>query len=88
MKKQCVVFFNCQGGKIMDNLQESTQFNNIYDIEYIALYNYLQGYKYENENDLIDDHKQIIQNCDLIILQYIKNDRKVIHHDYITPLNI
>lgn len=86
MKKQCVVFFNCQGGEIMDNLQQSTQFNSIYDIKYIALYNYLQGYKYENENDLIDDHKQIIQNCDLIILQYIKNDRKVIHHDYIKSL--
>tara|TARA_X000001036_G_scaffold438597_1_gene486888 strand:+ start:67 stop:915 length:849 start_codon:yes stop_codon:yes gene_type:complete len=86
MKKQCVIFFNCHGGELQHHLLSSKQFNNNYDIHYIALYDYIEGYKYGGKNDLIDEHKHLIQNCDMIILQYIKKDRKIIHQDYIKSL--
>ena len=86
MKKNCVIFFNCQGGQIMNNLKLSNIFNENYNIEIIALYDYIEGYKYENNTDLIKTHKDLIKNCDLIILQHIKKNRKIIHHEYIKTL--
>jgi hypothetical protein len=86
MKKTCVIFFNCHGSEITHQLLGSKQFSNIYNIHHIALYDYIKGYKYGNNDDLIDEHKHLIQNCDMIILQYIQKDRKVIHQDYIKSL--
>ena len=86
MKKKCVIFLNCHGGELQNHFITSKQFNDNYDIESIALYDYLEGYKYGKNNDLIEEHKQLIQTCDLIILQYIKKDRKIIHLDYIKSL--
>jgi hypothetical protein len=86
MKLTCVIFFNCHGAELKRHLLSSTHFNNNYDIHHIALYDYIEGYKYENNDDLIDEHKYLVQTCDLIILQYIKQNRKVIRHDYIKSL--
>lgn len=86
MKKNCIIFFNCHGGELINHLISSKQFNDNYDITFITLYDYIEGYKYEKNEDLIDEHKQLIQICDLIILQYIKKDRKIIHQDYIKSL--
>lgn len=87
MKKLCVIFFNCHGCEIEKHLLSSIEFNNIYDIKFIPLYDYLfDGYKYSNNDDLIEDDKKLIINCDLIILQHIKNYRKIIHHEYIKSL--
>lgn len=78
MKKLCVIFFNCHGGEIEKHLLSSIKFNNIYDIKFIPLYDYLlDGYKYSNNEDLIEDDKKLIINSDLIILQHIKNYRKI-----------
>lgn len=82
-KKTCVIFFNCHGGPIMKHLLTSKKFKNIYNIKYIPLYNYLDGYVYGNYNNLANEDSIIIKKCDLIILQYIKSERKVIHHDLI-----
>lgn len=86
MKKICVIFFNCHGGEITRQLLSSKIFNDIFDIKFIPLYDYLPGYKYSQNEDLIKSDKEIISECDLIILQYIKNDRKIIHHEYIKTL--
>lgn len=87
MKKTCVIFFNCHGGEIKKHLLSSSTFNEVYDIIFIPLYDYLlEGYKYSQNEDLIENDKKLIRECDLIILQYIKNDRKIIHHDYIKTL--
>jgi hypothetical protein len=86
MKKTCVIFFNCHGGEIVNHLITSEQFKTNYTVHYIALYDYIEGYKYGNNSDLIDEHKHLIRNCDMIIMQYIKNNRKVIHQDYIKSL--
>ena len=51
----------------------------IYDIKFIPLYNYLfDGYKYSKNDNLIKNDKKLIQECDLIILQHIKNYREII----------
>lgn len=86
MKKTCVIFFNCHGDEIGKHLITSEQFETNYTVRYIALYNYIEGQIYGNNSDLIDEHKHLIRNCDMIIMQYIKNNRKVIHQDYIKSL--
>jgi hypothetical protein len=86
MKKKAVIFFNCHGGEIIHQLSQSNEFTKIYDFYFIPLYEYiLNGYKYFNQ-DLINEHKNLVKTCDLIILQYIKKDRKTVHHNYIQSL--
>lgn len=86
MNKTCVIFFNCHGNEIQHHLLSSKQFYNNYDVHCIPIYDYIEGYKYANNDDLIDEHKHLVKICDVIILQYIKKDRKVIQHDYIISL--
>ena len=78
--KTCTVFFNCFGGEIVNQLKASKTFCKTYNIQHIALYDYLEGYKYGNKKELIKEHKNLVNNCDLLILQYIKKDREVIKH--------
>ena len=85
--KECVIFFNCHGSQIQQQLLQSDIFKKMYNIKIIFSPNYLPKHKYENLDELTNEHKEIIQNADLVILQYIKNStRKVIHHDYIKTL--
>lgn len=87
MKHNCVIFFNCHGSEIHKQLKLSYDFNEKYNVNYIALYDYLSGFKYSNNNDLIFEHKELIKNADLMILQYIKNNNNnVISHEYIKTL--
>ena len=85
--KNCVIFFNCHGGQIYKQLYSSKIFINQYKVDFISLYDYLEGYKYSNEKDLIQEHLTLIKEADLIILQYIKiNKKKIISHEYINSL--
>lgn len=87
MKKNCVIFFNCHGGQIYKQLKSSQNFNEKYNVKHIALYDYLPGYVYSNNDDLILEHKELINNADLVILQYIKkNNIHIISHKYIKSL--
>lgn len=87
MKKLCVIFFNCHGEQIKTQLISSNKFSNIYNIKFIPIYDYLKdGKKYSQDESLTNNDNKLIQNCDLIILQYIKNPRKNIHHEYIKSL--
>lgn len=86
-KKKCVFFFNCHGEQIMNHLLSCPIFNNLYDCTHITIYDYLNGYKYEHENDIINEHKKLINDCDLLILQHIRTfNREIIHHEYIKTL--
>ena len=87
MKKNCVIFFNCHGGEIYKQLKSSENFNKIYNIKHIALYDYLPTHIYSKNDDLIFEHKKQISDADLIILQYIKKkDRYIISQEYIKTL--
>jgi hypothetical protein len=79
----CVIFFNCHGNEIKKQLLGSTIFNQKYEIVCIPLYDYLEGYKYQNEKTLIFQHIEIISNADILIVQYIKKDRGFLNYDEI-----
>ena len=64
--KQCVIFFNCHGNQIYNQLKSSKTFMSIYNVYIISVYNYL----YSTYEDLIDEHKNYLKKCDLCILQY------------------
>ena len=38
------------------------------------------------KKELVIEHKNLVSNCDLLILQYIKKDREVIKHTNIISL--
>ena len=86
MSKDCVIFFNCHGEEILKYLNSSGKFKSVYKCHYISLYDYLPSYKYSKLDDLIPRHKKLITNCDLIILQYMRLNRNIIHHDNILNL--
>lgn len=92
-KKKCVIFFNCHGISIKDQLLSSKLFKSKFDLEYIALYEYFKGFKYYKKNNLIFEHENSIKTCDLIIIQHIKkahhkNGKRIIYieHSYIKSL--
>lgn len=76
MKKSCIILFDCHGELITQYLRNYKLFSDIYKIKYIANYTY-------KEKDFNNEIKDNLRNCDLIIMQHIKNDRKYIHHDII-----
>jgi hypothetical protein len=81
MKKLCIVLFDCHGTQILQRLENYNKFYEIYDLKYIPIYDYL-------EKDFNDEIKELFKKCDIMICQYIKNDRKYIHHEIIkTYLN-
>jgi hypothetical protein len=84
--KHCVIFFNCHGDQIYNQLKSSKTFMSIYNVYIISLYNYLPPHQYSTNEELIDEHKNYLKKCDLCILQYIKNDRKIIHHENIKSI--
>jgi len=84
--KSCTILFNCLGGEIYKQLKSSKIFCLKYKLTHIALYDYLEGYKYGDRKELTLEHKTIIKNSDVLILQYIKQNRPVIKHDNIISL--
>lgn len=78
-KKSLVIFFNCHGKEIYKILNKYQPFTNEYDLSYIPLHNHF-------ENDISNIQKELIKNADVLIIQFIKNKRKFVHHDIIIPL--
>lgn len=76
-------FFNCLSTAITDQLKSSKSFNDNYNIIKIPLYDYLKGYKYENEIDIIENHKKKIYNADILILQSLRTDRGFLNKENI-----
>jgi hypothetical protein len=82
-KKFCLIFYNCMGNSIKKQLIQSKQFINIYNIIYISLYDYLEGYKYGNKNQLINEHIDLLSKADLLIVQSLRKNRNHLNFDNI-----
>lgn len=75
-KKTCTLFYNCMGNAIKKQLKQSKIFNDKYFIEYISLYDYLEGYKYGDKTTLIEEHIELLSKTDLLIVQSLRKNRK------------
>ena len=82
-KKFFLIFYNCMGNSIKKQLIQSKQFINIYNIIYISLYDYLEGYKYGNKNQLINEHIDLLSKADLLIVQSLRKNRNHLNFDNI-----
>jgi len=71
-----VTFFNCHGKEYVTQLQNNSEFNKKYTVVYIALYDYLDGYKYELCNELISEHSELIRNADVLLIQSLKHKQR------------
>ena len=64
------------GSIIKRQLEQSKIFMDKYFIKYIFIYDYLEGYKYGNKNQLIDEHIELLNKTDLLIVQSLRKNRK------------
>lgn len=77
------IFFNCHGNYLSFYLKKYLD-NNIYKINFIYIADFDGGggtRKYFKEEEI-----NIFKNTDILIVQYIKNDREFINHDKIIKL--
>ena len=79
----CIIFFNCHGEEIKRYLSNSVIFANKYKLIHIPLYDYLAGYKFQNEKNLVQEHIDMISNADILILQNMRKDRSFLNFDEI-----
>lgn len=73
--KKCVFFFNCMASEIIKQLNTSSLFSSTYSIAFIPIYEYMGCYKYGNLNELINEHKNLLIDCDLLITLSLRKDR-------------
>jgi hypothetical protein len=83
MKKKIVFTMNCHAGYIIRNIKRyNHKILNDYDIYHI---NYASG-TYLIDQNLTNDDVELIKKADVLIIQYIKNDRGMLNHDYIKQI--
>lgn len=83
MKKKIVFTMNCHGGYIIRNIKRyNHKILDDYDIFHI---NYATK-TYLVDNKLTNDDFELIKNADILIIQYIKNDRGMLNHNYIKQI--
>lgn len=83
MKKKIVFAMNCHGGYIIQNFDWfNHKILDDYDIYYI---NYASG-TYLIDNKLTNDDVELIKKADVLIIQYIKNERGMLNHGYIKQI--
>ena len=68
---------------IKKQLQQSFEFNEVFDVHIINLYDYLDGYKFENEVDIIDEHVRMLRSANVLVLQSLRSDRDFLNKDNI-----
>lgn len=73
--KKCVFFYNCMARPIWEQLKNSNLFINLYSVNFINIYEYLDCFKYGNLNELINEHKNLLIDCDLLITLSLRKDR-------------
>jgi hypothetical protein len=78
MKKNIVIFFDCHGIVIKQCLELFSSIKKDYDVSFISLNESLT----ENKSVELTEQK-LLNNADIAIIQYIKNDRPFIHHEII-----
>jgi Polysaccharide biosynthesis enzyme WcbI len=76
-KKKIVICMNCHGIYIKNLLESVDEIKNKYLIERV---NYVYYIDNKNETDFTENDKNILKNLDILIVQYIKNDRGHINH--------
>ena len=83
MKKKIVFTMNCHAGYIIRNIKRyNHKILDDYDIYHI---NYASG-TYLIDHNLTNDDVELIKKADILIIQYIKNDRKMLNHNYIQQI--
>lgn len=83
MKKKLVFTMNCHAGYIIRNIEKyNHKILDDYDIYHI---NYASG-TYLIDYNLTNDDVELIKKADVLIIQYIKNDRGMLNHDYIKQI--
>jgi len=83
MKKKIVFCMNCHASYIIKNIEYYN--NNILNDYNIFHINYASG-KYLIDNKLTDNDVNLIKEADILICQYIKNDRGMLNHYYIKSI--
>jgi len=89
MEKKVCIFFDCHGSQIFKYLINNKEFIKLYSLEYnnlITINNYVNDNKYSNNSELIEEHKSIIKNTDILILQIIEKDRGYLNNEEIIKL--
>lgn len=85
--KNCVVCFNCHGDGFLPQLNNSEEFKKTFKVNRIKIHEYIaEGYQHYGKTDLIQAHKDLLNNCNLLIVQYIKNNRGFINHNKIISM--
>lgn len=83
MKLNMVFCMNCHGGYIIRNIKKyNHKILDDYNIHYIQYV----GKKYLIDNKLTDDDIKLIKQANILIIQYIKNDRGMLNHNYIKQI--
>lgn len=83
MKKKIVFTMNCHAGYIIRIIKRyNHKILDDYDIYHI---NYAVG-TYLIDNNLTNDDVELIKKADILIIQYIKNDRNMLNHNYIQQI--
>jgi hypothetical protein len=81
----CVFLFNCHGSQIMFQLSQCSEFINKYECIHIDLNDYVP-YGQMIKNKLGDRDLKLIQNADLLIVQYMRTDRDYLNYENIVKI--
>jgi hypothetical protein len=81
-----IVIFNCHGAQYIKQLEQSTQFNAIYNCVYIPIYNYLPGGISSNSLNFIQEDIDKLASADALLIQHIKTDRGFLNHSNIIKM--
>ena len=76
-----VTFFNCHGKEYTSQLKNNIEFNAKYNVVNIALYDYLHGHCHGHRTELIENHVNMMQKADVLLIQNLKNNRNILNTD-------
>tara|TARA_Y100000780_G_C13533145_1_gene358504 strand:- start:354 stop:650 length:297 start_codon:yes stop_codon:yes gene_type:complete len=83
MKKKIVICMNCHGMYIKNIMTKyCSEITKNYNIHYIS---YAKKITLK-QNTFDDNESKLIKDADILIIQYIKNDRGMLNHDYIISI--
>lgn len=77
MKKEMVIYGNCHTTRILKYLSSSATLNKLYNINHVYIVNFLEKNKFD------DCTIEIFKNADVLIGQYIEQNRGELNHEYI-----
>jgi len=75
-----IVIFNCHVAQYIKQLQQSYQFNAIYNCVYIPIHNYLPGGVLSNNLNFAQEDIDKLTSADALLIQHIKTDIGFLNH--------